>query len=140
MTKNAKIQESNMDMIVNLKQSVELAIKVMAELTHENAELKRQLALRPLRHTAAGDGPITPEDVFYHTGQRFRYLDEQGDLAGDTYLLAQVEAATINLINMTDGNRWTQSMVFHNPAKVPKSAFDKLFAGGANLKKWVALP
>lgn len=79
-----------------------------------------------------------PEEEFYTAGQKFRYLSEDGQLSPATYLLAQTEAGTVNLIGLTSGNRWTTSLIA-NAGRLSKSVFDAHF-NGHNATKWVLQP
>jgi predicted nuclease with TOPRIM domain len=80
-----------------------------------------------------------PEEIFYKIGQKFHYLTEDGRVSPDTYIFAQVEACTLNLIGMHSGNRWTDPLIVSDSGKVSRSVFDKHFVGG-NACLWVPIP
>jgi hypothetical protein len=77
-----------------------------------------------------------PEEVCYKIGQKFRYLNEDGRISTDTYLLAQIESSMVNLIGLLSGNRWTATLTVSNSGKIPKSVFDAHFEG-PNAVEWV---
>jgi hypothetical protein len=68
--------------------------------------------------------PKPQEEEFYHVGQRF--TDTQRHFCG-VFLLAQTESCVVNLLDIDDGNRFTNSMSVANSSKIPTKDFHKHF-------------
>ena len=67
-------------------------------------------------------GKETFQQQIYKAGQKFIHKS-----SGGKYILAQTDAAYINFISLTDGNRYTVPIKVRNAYNITRNELEKLF-------------
>lgn len=84
-----------------------------------------------LDNICKGNGePIWPK-VEYQCGDRFT-----SRVCGTEYILSQVAPCTVALINLRDGNRWSEGQEVQNPWRLTEDDFKKICGSARDVNKF----
>lgn len=109
------------------------------EITRKEAYIQTLLKGNRERMKKTPTQPNETPTVTYKLGQKFQYIDPNGNKSKELYFLAQIEFSRVSLIGLTSANRWTDALTVADTSKISKLDFDTHYVG-PNALEWVPVP